>query len=108
VPDVSLSDWLKIRRYCYSPSPSPPTYIGTFDGYLTIAFGTSHSHICIGAHKGAQQSGTVGACASPADVARGALPPPRSFRRSGFLGGRLFNGESEQQITVLAFAGESG
>ncbi|MGH6830273.1 MAG: DUF7676 family protein, partial [Methylocella sp.] len=31
---------------------SPPTHVGTFDGYLTIAFGAPHFHICIGAHKG--------------------------------------------------------
>jgi len=34
----------------------------------------------------AQQSGVARAWASPADIARRALPPPRSFRRSGFLG----------------------
>jgi hypothetical protein len=42
-------------------APSPPTHIGTFDGYLTIAFGAPHFHICIGEHKG-----TPGNPASPA------------------------------------------
>ena len=29
-----------------------PSRIGMFDGYLTVAFGVSHFHLCIGAHRG--------------------------------------------------------
>src|SRR5262249_55900036 len=29
-----------------------PTHIGMLDGYITIAFGGPHFHICIGEHKG--------------------------------------------------------
>jgi hypothetical protein len=30
----------------------PPDRIKMFDGYLTVAFGVPHFHICIGEHKG--------------------------------------------------------
>ena len=33
-------------------APHPPTHIGMLDGYLTVAFGVSHFHLCIGPHKG--------------------------------------------------------
>ena len=29
-----------------------PTYVGMLDGYITVAFGAPHFHICIGEHKG--------------------------------------------------------
>jgi hypothetical protein len=77
--------------------PSRPTYIGSMDGYLTIAFGVSHFHLCIGAHKGAAP-----ALAQHRQTARAELY--RRLDRSGApvsWGLRLFNGEGEQQITVL-------
>lgn len=33
-------------------APHAPTHIGMLDGYLTVAFGASHFHLCIGPHKG--------------------------------------------------------
>ena len=33
-------------------TPNAPTHIGMLDGYLTVAFGVSHLHLCIGPHKG--------------------------------------------------------
>ena len=30
----------------------PPTRIGMLDGYLTVALGVPHFHVCIGEHKG--------------------------------------------------------
>jgi hypothetical protein len=77
--------------------PSPPTYFGTLDGYLTIAFGVSHFHLCIGAHKGAAPE-----LARHRRTARAELY--RRLDRKGApisWGLRLFNGEGEQQITVL-------
>ena len=33
-------------------APHAPTHIGMLDGYLTVAFGTSHFHLCIGPRVG--------------------------------------------------------
>ena len=81
---------------------SPPTHVGTFDGYLTIAFGVPHFHICIGAHKGAPSNPASPALARHRRTSRAELY--RRLDRSGApvsWGLRLFNGEGEQQITVL-------
>jgi hypothetical protein len=81
---------------------SPPTHIGVFDGYLTIAFGAPHFHICIGAHKGSPQNPASPALARHRRTSRAELY--RRLDRSGApvsWGLRLFNGEGEQQITVL-------
>jgi hypothetical protein len=83
-------------------APSPPTHIGTFDGYLTIAFGAPHFHICIGAHKGAPSNPTSPGLARHRRTSHAELY--RCLDRSGApvsWGLRLFNGEDEQQITVL-------
>lgn len=78
-------------------APSPPTYFGMFDGYLTVAFGASHFHLCIGTHKGAAP-----------DLARwrrtGRAELHRRLDSSGAPVSwslRLYNGEDEQQICVL-------
>ena len=78
-------------------APSPPTYFGMFDGYLTVAFGVSHFHLCIGAHKGAPPE-----LARHRQTSRAELY--RRLDRTGApvsWGLRLFNGAGEQQITVL-------
>jgi hypothetical protein len=83
-------------------APSPPSHIGFFDGYLTIAFGASHFHICIGAHKGARSNPAPPALARHRRTSRAEF-----YRRLGRSGApvswglRLFNGEGEQQITIL-------
>ncbi|MBV8592248.1 MAG: hypothetical protein JO212_19705 [Acetobacteraceae bacterium] len=33
-------------------APHAPTHIGMQDGYLTVAFGVSHFHLCTGLHRG--------------------------------------------------------
>ena len=83
-------------------APSPPTHIGTFDGYLTIAFGAPHFHICIGEHKGVPSNPASPALARHRRTSRAELY--RRLDRSGApvsWGLRLFNGAGEQQITVL-------
>jgi len=81
---------------------APPTRISMFDGYLTIAFGVPHFHICIGAHKGPPRAPTPPELARHRRTARAEL-----YRRFGRTcvpmswGLRLFNGAGEQQITVL-------
>src|SRR5258707_5015932 len=39
-------------------APHAPTHIGMLDGYLTVAFGVSHFHLCIGPHKGSPNNPT--------------------------------------------------
>jgi hypothetical protein len=79
-----------------------PTHIGMLDGYLTVAFGVSHFHLCIGAHKGTLKNPTPEALARHRRTARAEL-----YRRLDETGApvswglRLFNGENEQQLTVL-------
>lgn len=83
-------------------APSPPTHIGTFDGYLTIAFGAPHFHICIGPHQGSPSNPASLALARHRQTSRAELY--RRLDRSGApvsWGVRLFNGAGEQQITVL-------
>ena len=77
-------------------APSLPTHIGTFDGYLTIAFGAPHFHICIG---GAPSNPALPALGRHRRTSRAELY--RRLDRSGApvsWGLRLFNGEGEQQL----------
>lgn len=83
-------------------APSQPTFIGTCDGYLTIAFGAPHFHICIGDHKGSASNPVSPALARHRRTARAELY--RRLDRTGApvsWGLRLFNGAGEQQITIL-------
>lgn len=79
-----------------------PSRIGMFDGYLTVAFGVSHFHLCIGAHRGAAHNPASPALAQHRKTARAELY--RRLDRAGApvsWGLRLFNGAGEQQATVL-------
>jgi hypothetical protein len=79
-----------------------PTYVGVLDGYLTIAFGIPHFHICIGETKGPRIQPTSPELAAHRRTSRAELY--RTMRRSCVpmsWGLRLFNGAGEQQITVL-------
>lgn len=79
-----------------------PTRIGMLDGYLTVAFGVPHFHICIGEHKGPKNNPVSPEVAFHRRTARAEL-----YRRVSksclpmSWGLRLFNGKDEQQITVL-------
>jgi hypothetical protein len=83
-------------------TPHPPTHIGMLDGYLTVAFGVSHFHLCIGPHKGPRNDPTPEALARHRRTARAEF-----FRRLDKSGApvswglRLFNGHDEQQATIL-------
>jgi hypothetical protein len=73
-----------------------------FDGYLTVAFGAPHFHICIGEHKGTPSNPTPPTLARHRRTSRAELY--RRLDRTGApfsWGLRLFNGADEQQITVL-------
>jgi hypothetical protein len=83
-------------------APHAPTLVGVLDGYLTVAFGASHFHLCIGAHKGMPNNPTPEALARHRRTARAELY--RRLDKSGApvsWGLRLFNGENEQQLTIL-------
>lgn len=79
-----------------------PDKIAMFDGYLTVAFGVPHFHICIGEHKGPHNNRVSPALAQHRRTGRAELY--RRLSRAGHplsWGLRLFNGKGEQQITVL-------
>jgi hypothetical protein len=83
-------------------APHAPTHIGMLDGYLTVAFGPSHFHLCIGPHMGPSSNPTLGALARHRRTARAELY--RRLDKSGApvsWGSRLFNGGGEQQVTIL-------
>jgi hypothetical protein len=83
-------------------APSAPSYIGMLDGYLTVAFGKSHFHLCIGPTRGPRDDPTPAALARHRQTARAEL-----YRRLDGSGApvswglRLFNGEGEQQLTIF-------
>jgi hypothetical protein len=79
-----------------------PSHVGVMDGYLTVAFGVPHFHICIGETKGPRIQPTSPELAAHRRTSRAELY--RTRRRSCVpmsWGLRLFNGKGEQQITVL-------
>ena len=79
-----------------------PDRIGMMDGYLTVAVGAPHFHICIGEHKGTGANPVSPELARHRRTARAELY--RRISRDGTpvsWGLRLFNGRGEQQITVL-------
>jgi hypothetical protein len=79
-----------------------PTYIGMLDGYLTVAFGKSHFHLCVGPTRGPHNDPTPPALARHRQTARAELY--RRLDRCGApvsWGLRLLNGESEQQVTIF-------
>jgi hypothetical protein len=73
-----------------------------FDGYLTVAFGISHFHLCIGTHAGTPGQPATPALAHHRRTARAELY--RRLDRKGApvsWGVRLFNGHGEEQVTIL-------
>ena len=84
-------------------APHAPTHIGMLDGYLTVAFGISHFHLCIGPHKGPPNNPAPEALARHRRTARAELY--RRLDKSGApvsWGLRLFNGHDEQQTTFCS------
>jgi hypothetical protein len=84
-------------------APHAPSHVGLLDGYLTIAFGAAHFHLCIGPTRGTRRDPTPAALGRHRRCARAEL-----FRRLDreesaptSWGLRLFNGAGEQQLTVF-------
>ncbi|HLI21518.1 MAG TPA: hypothetical protein VKV32_10400 [Stellaceae bacterium] len=84
-------------------APGAPEKITMFDGYLTVAFGVPHFHICIGEHKGPHNNPVSPVLAQHRRTARAELYRRLSSHDAKPVswGLRLFNGQDEQQITVL-------
>jgi hypothetical protein len=79
-----------------------PSRIKMFDGYLTVAFGVPHFHICIGEHRGPHNNPVAPQLARHRRTARAELYRRLSSDATPISWGlRLFNGKGEQQITVL-------
>jgi hypothetical protein len=83
-------------------APHAPTHVGVLDGYLTVAFGAPHFHLCIGPTQGSRHNPTPPALAQHRRCARAEL-----FRRLDHAGVptswglRLWNGHGEQQATIV-------
>ena len=79
-----------------------PTTVGMLDGYLTVAFGKSHFHVCIGRTTGPETDPTPEKLARHRQTSRAEL-----YRRLDHSGSpvswglRLFNGAGEQQMTIF-------
>jgi hypothetical protein len=79
-----------------------PSKVKMFDGYLTVAFGVAHFHICIGEHKGPHNNRASPALAQHRRTGRAELYRRLSRGAAPVSWGiRLFNGKDEHQITVL-------
>jgi hypothetical protein len=79
-----------------------PRRIGMEDGYLTVDFGRLHFHLCIGEHRGSPAAPAPPELAAHRRTSRAELY--RRINREGTpdsWGLRLFNGQGEQQITIL-------
>lgn len=79
-----------------------PTRIGLLDGYLTVAFGLTHFHVCIGENKGSRARPTSPELAKLRRTSRAELYRRRNVSCVPVSWGlQLFNGAGEQQISVL-------
>jgi hypothetical protein len=82
-------------------APHAPTHVGVLDGYLTVAFGAPHFHLCIGPTQGSRANPTPQALAEHRRCARAEFF--RRLDRAGTpssWGLRLWNGHGEQQATI--------
>ena len=82
--------------------PGPPTKIGLADGYLTIFFGRTHFHLCIGDNKGPEASPTPPELRAWRRTKQAALF--RGLDKTGApvtWGLRLINGAGEPQMTIF-------
>ncbi|MDH3715493.1 MAG: hypothetical protein OET44_16785, partial [Gammaproteobacteria bacterium] len=79
-----------------------PVSITLLDGYLTVHFGRTHFHLCIGENRGSPDSPTLPELRARRRTAR--AEPVRGLDSDGApqtWSLRLFNGAGEQQLTVF-------
>lgn len=82
--------------------PGPPKSVTLFDGYLTVHFGATHFHLCIGENQGSPKNPTPAALKARRRPGRAEIF--RNFDKEGCAlswGFRLFNGHDEQLITIF-------
>lgn len=80
----------------------PPHKMVLHDGYLTIDFGLTHMHLCIGPHRGDPYFPTDSTLARQRQTVRAEFF--RRINRDGTpdtWGFHMYNGQGEQQITIL-------
>ena len=80
-----------------------PPKLSMLDGYLTVKFGESHFHLCIGEHRGTRTNPVDPELARHRRTARAEffriISPGEAAPTS--WGFRMFNGAGEQQMTVF-------
>lgn len=82
--------------------PCAPRAISLFDGYLTVHFGGSHFHLCIGDNLGSPKHPVAPALTRQRRPSRAEFF--RSLDRQGHpvsWGFRMFNGHGEPQISIF-------
>lgn len=82
--------------------PRAPKSIELFDGYLTVHFGGTHFHLCIGENRGSESNPTS------EDLRKHRRPSRAEFFRGLDRNGapinwgfRMFNGKDEPQISIF-------
>ena len=82
--------------------PGPPKSISLYDGYLTVHFGRTHFHLCIGIHRGSEQQPASAALSRHRECARAELARGLDQNDDPVTWSlRLFNGQGEQQMTLF-------
>ncbi|MCH6564987.1 MAG: hypothetical protein IH811_03825 [Proteobacteria bacterium] len=82
--------------------PNEPRSITYFDGYLTVHFGGTHFHICIGENRGSESSPTPAALKKSRRTSRAEIV--RGFDDNGapiIWQLRLFNGDGTPQLNIF-------
>ena len=82
--------------------PCEPKSITLFDGYLTVHFGASHFHICIGENMGSESSPTPVTLKNSRRTSRAEIV--RGFDQDGspiIWQLRLFNGDDTPQLNIF-------
>jgi hypothetical protein len=82
--------------------PNEPRSITFFDGYLTVHFGGTHFHICIGENMGSESSPTPAALKKIRRTSRAEIV--RGFDENGapiIWQLRLFNGDGTPQLNIF-------
>ena len=92
-----------IQGAVFELTAEAPGEVSMLDGYLTVVFGRSHMHLCIGEHRGRRANPTDAALARHRRTARAeffrTLSPEDGAPTS--WGFRMFNGAGEQQLTIF-------
>ncbi len=92
-----------IQGAVFELTAEAPGEVSMLDGYLTVVFGRSHMHLCIGEHRGRRANPTDAALARHRQTARAEFfrtlsPEDQAPTSWGF---RMFNGAGEQQLTIF-------